>query len=975
MKHDSFAARIAAAYFVVAMVWILFSDELARGITSNTSLLTTFQSAEGGAFVVATAVMLYLFVSRKIHQLENARQMMADSADYNELLMVHAADGLVIVTTDSVILSVNQSLTELTGYNADELVGASTSLFIIDESTEEKAQRYQKIIQNRGKVVEIERCVRRKDGTTLMTEWRSKLLPNGLIQGMVRDISGRVNDEAALRRNAERLQLLSEITGAFTEASDDYVGLAETIVHRVAETIGDSCLLCIPNETGDRIAPIASYSIEPAQDAAIHEIADRTWFTPGKGPAGQVYSSGKALLVVEKFDELIKTILPDWGPFFQAIPPRSILYVPMRARGTRLGVLILLHTNPQRASYTEDDLNLAQDIADRAALAISNAQLLQVAQRELAVRVAAEAAAQQNATRLQMLSEATSAFAEASGDIDRLMDTITHRLVDVIGDMCRIWTTVEDESEVRLRAIYDIDPANNVLFDEYGKNYSFGPGESLVGTVFGTGQQLLISQVNPDEVRARLSAPWRPVFDQLKLRSMIYVPLRARGRAVGVLSLSRHRTDKPLYTEDDLHLVQDLADRAGLAISNAQLLQSAQHELAERIEAERALELSEGRFRVVADTFPTFVWTLDSNAGLSYINKAWTTYTGLPVESAFGSGWGDAMHPDDRADLVDTVAGFAKTRSPFSVDFRLRRQDGQYRWMLSTGTPRFTETGEFTGFVGSSVDLTERREAEEAMQALNDDLERRVIERTAELTAANEQLRELDEMRSKFVAHVTHDLRNPVASLSMRLYIMSRSPERYAEHVEVLTEQVERLKHLIDSVLDLSRIDLGRSTVQFEPVDFNMIVESEVLALRAHAQDAGIQLLSHLNHNGVHLWAVPNQLAQVVSNLVGNAIHYTPSGAVEVTTNYDEDAQMVVLRVHDTGLGIAAEDIPHLFERFYRGRTVTENDLPGSGLGLSIVKEVVDIHQGRIDVESEIGKGTTFSVWLPVAPLTVNLNS
>ncbi len=779
MRQDPFAARIAAAYFSLALVWILFSDSAVGAISSDPAILTTFQSAKGAAFVIATTAGLYLLVSRKLRQLETARQTLARSADDNDLLMNYAADGLVIANTSSIIVRVNQSIVELTGYSAEELIGSDSSLFIVDEDPAIKAQRYQQMIENRGQVIEIQRRVRRKDGRFLMTEWRSKLLPNGLIQGMVRDITERVDAEAALHRHAARLQLLTEITGAFTEASDDYVGLAQTVVRRAAETIGDGCLLCLANEAGDRVMPIVSYSIDPQQDAAIREVAGRTYVTPGKGPAGQVYSTGRALLVADKFDQFMSTVHPEWVLFFQAFPPQSMLYIPMRARGSRIGVLILLHSNPQRAVYTEDDLNLAQDMADRAAL----------------------------------------------------------------------------------------------------------------------------------------------------------------------------------------------------AISNAQLLQSVQHELAERIDAERALEQSEGRFRIVADTFPMFIWMLDERGGLSYINKAWTTYTGLPVEAAQGVGWGAAMHPDDRAEMAGQVAEFARDREPFSIDFQLRRHDGEYRWMLSTGMPRFTSAGEFAGFVGSSIDLTERREAETAMQALNDDLERRVAERTAELTTANEQLRELDEMRSKFVAHVTHDLRNPVASLSMRLYIMARSPERYAEHVEVLTEQVDRLKHLINSVLDLSRIDLGRSSVQFEPIHFNTLVEGEVLALTTHAEDVGLKLVCQLNPTETTVWGVPNQIAQVVANLVGNAIHYTPSGLVEVTTAFDEAEQMSVLRVRDTGLGIASEDLPHLFERFYRGRTVTEQDLPGSGLGLSIVKEVVDIHHGHLEVESEVGKGTTFLVWLPVAPVTVQLNS
>ena len=244
------------------------------------------------------------------------------------------------------------------------------------------------------------------------------------------------------------------------------------------------------------------------------------------------------------------------------------------------------------------------------------------------------------------------------------------------------------------------------------------------------------------------------------------------------------------------------------------------------------------------------------------------------------------------------------------------------------------------------------------------DLEHRVAERTRELAEANQSLTELDRLKSKFVSDVSHELRTPVTNLKLYVELLERGkPEKRGYYMTTLKQQANRLVQLVEDILNLSRLELGAGKVQFAPVDLNALVEQVVNAHRPSADSAGLSLTFVPGPDLRPVRGERNQLAQVVTNLVANAINYTPVGDVRVST-YPWDEQ-VCLEVHDTGRGIDPEDVPHLFERFYRGKHADRASVPGSGLGLAIVKEIVDLHTGRIEVESRVGEGSTFRVRLP----------
>lgn len=248
------------------------------------------------------------------------------------------------------------------------------------------------------------------------------------------------------------------------------------------------------------------------------------------------------------------------------------------------------------------------------------------------------------------------------------------------------------------------------------------------------------------------------------------------------------------------------------------------------------------------------------------------------------------------------------------------------------------------------------------------ELEQRVSERTRELAEANQQLRELDRLKSKFVSNVSHELRTPISNLKLYMSLLQRGkPEKRAHYEAMLQNSVERLGQLVEDILNLSRLEIAHyQPRELEPTDLNAVINQIVNMHQPEAESAGLRLVFNPEPNLPLISGDYNQLSQLVTNLLVNSLRYTPKGTVNITTAAPNGREKVLLAIKDTGIGILPEDLPHVFERFYRGNHRQPTEIPGTGLGLAIVKEIVDIHQGEINVESQVDVGTCFTVSLPV---------
>jgi PAS domain S-box-containing protein len=364
-----------------------------------------------------------------------------------------------------------------------------------------------------------------------------------------------------------------------------------------------------------------------------------------------------------------------------------------------------------------------------------------------------------------------------------------------------------------------------------------------------------------------------------------------------------------------------------------------------RHEAEQQVREIETRFQNMADVAPVLLWMADTTSLCTFFNQTWLDFTGNTLEQEWGVGWAEGVHFEDFQRCVDTYMAAFASRRVFAMEYRLRRADGEYRWVIDRGTPRYSPSGQFAGYIGSCVDITDRKELET-------------------------QLLRAVRVRDEFLSIVSHELRTPVTVLRLQVDSMGRSLERRAmEHLtsgrlaetnaEALA-QVGRLTTLIERLLDISRFGEGRLVLDRQEIDLVAMVRAAIETMQPSADLAGCELTLTAPPTLWGNWD-PVRLEQVLTNLLANAMKFGAQRPIGVTLSEDDTFARLV--VEDHGIGIEPQHRKRIFERFERG--VSALNFGGLGLGLWVAKQIVDAHQGTIQVDSAPGEGAKFVVALP----------
>ncbi|MCA1733862.1 MAG: PAS domain S-box protein, partial [Acidobacteria bacterium] len=298
-------------------------------------------------------------------------------------------------------------------------------------------------------------------------------------------------------------------------------------------------------------------------------------------------------------------------------------------------------------------------------------------------------------------------------------------------------------------------------------------------------------------------------------------------------------------------------------------------------------------------------------------------------------------------------------RAPFEMEFRLRRYDGMYRWIVSRGTPRFGGDREFDGYIGSCIDITERKEAEYERERV-----------TAHLAEAAQVLAASNRSKDEFLATLSHELRTPLTAVLGWTHLLREGhlDETAREAaLETIEGGARSQIRLVDDILDVSRIITGKLSVARDPVDLVTSVETAVSSLRPWAAERRVELDLRVPSHAIVVEGDDERLRQIVSNLVTNAIKFSPAEA-SVRIELEADGGEAVLSVTDRGVGISPEFLPNVFDRFSQAEAGPTRSHGGLGLGLAIVRHLVELHGGRVSVHSDgLGKGARFEVRCPVA--------
>lgn len=385
-------------------------------------------------------------------------------------------------------------------------------------------------------------------------------------------------------------------------------------------------------------------------------------------------------------------------------------------------------------------------------------------------------------------------------------------------------------------------------------------------------------------------------------------------------------------------------------------------------------QLTAIEYRLLVEHSPVMIWRADRDKKCDYFNPVWLEFTGRTVAQELGDGWAEGVHPDDLAGCFKIYVSNFDLRLPFEMEYRLRRYDGVYRWIFDRGVPYTDDRGEFLGYIGSCVDVTERREAEQRsrdlaaeraahaeaekknaeLQEMNERLAHAVADAERARAATDDAYRELDQ----FAYIASHDLKAPLRGIgNLAQWIQDDTGDKLtpesAEHLRLMQGRVHRMEALVDGILAYSRA--GRRLNASEMVDTGALIQEVIQLL---APPAGTTIAVQGTFPTLEAERVP--LQQVFLNLIGNAVKY--AGAVRsdvgIQVTCRDAGDSFEFAVSDNGPGIA----PQYHERIWGVfQTLEARDtVEGTGIGLSVVKKIVESRGGSVSVESGPGQGATF---------------
>ncbi|HEY9285107.1 MAG TPA: PAS domain-containing sensor histidine kinase, partial [Pyrinomonadaceae bacterium] len=361
--------------------------------------------------------------------------------------------------------------------------------------------------------------------------------------------------------------------------------------------------------------------------------------------------------------------------------------------------------------------------------------------------------------------------------------------------------------------------------------------------------------------------------------------------------------------------------------------------------ARSSAEESERHYRFLAEAIPQQIWTATPDGALDYLNRQVIEYYALDADRLLGWGWQQVVHPDDLPEALERWARALSTGETYDVEFRLRRaSDGEYRWHLGRALPMRDARGRIVRWFGTNTDIDDQKRLYRIAQEAN-------------------------RAKDEFLATLSHELRTPLTSIMgwaemLSLGILDEAARRHA--VEVIEKSARAQAQLIADLLDVSRISAGRLRLDVQPIDLRSVIEAAADVVRPAADARSIRLDLKFDPKVGRVSGDPDRLQQVVWNLLSNAVKFTPEGG-RVSVRTAAAGNQAEVTVTDTGPGIRPEFLPHVFDRFRQAENHMTRAHGGLGIGLSIVRHLVELHGGTVRAESEgEGSGATFRVRLPL---------
>jgi PAS domain S-box-containing protein len=359
------------------------------------------------------------------------------------------------------------------------------------------------------------------------------------------------------------------------------------------------------------------------------------------------------------------------------------------------------------------------------------------------------------------------------------------------------------------------------------------------------------------------------------------------------------------------------------------------------------------RYRSLADAVPNMIWKSKVDGTLDYFNKVWTEYTGLTQEQSVGSGWQDAIHPEDLRYFLKAWIESMNYGSPFQTESRVRRHDGAMRWHWIRAIPEINSTDTVTAWIGTCTDIHDRKLSEQ-----------KLIDAERQAVAANEA-------KTHFLANMSHEIRTPLSAILGFAELMLNTDlnqEERVSSINTICRSGQQLLKIIDEILDISKVEAGHLQVERIDVNVSNLLKDlrSLLSVRAQAKEISLDI--HLKSDvPEHIFSDPTRLRQILTNMISNAIKFTERGKVMVEVNWVEGSAgsppKLQFHVSDTGVGIQMAHAEKLFQPFVQMDSSTTRKFGGTGLGLALSRKLAQALGGNVCLEqSQEGQGSTFLV-------------
>ena len=726
-------------------------------------------------------------------------------------------------------------------------------------------------------------------------------------------------------RTAERFSILNQASSLIGASLDP-----EEIYAAIHKSVG-------------RLMPVESFVIsllnEEKQEVEGVYLTDKDIRMPnmrvplGEGLSSRVIMSGQPLNLVDskQADEMGAVTIGERGT------PASILAVPLMLGSKAVGMLST--QSYQNNAYTDEDLQLLSTLANQAVVAIQNGRLFAETQRlaqELERRVIERTAQlkreQQNTeTLLRILTEVSSSL-----DLDRALNRTLSLLNEAIGaEQGTIMLLHPDDDLLHYRAGYGYlsDQA-----DQGRRGFTLKVGEGLAGWAVQNREAALIDDL-------RLDPRWvQTASTSREHRSAIVAPLMVAEDVIGVLMVFCR--EEQYFTPEALSLVKAIGSQVAVAINNAHLYELIRDQ-AERLGSMLRKEQEEAsRSQAILEAVADGVLVTGSDNRITFLNSSIQKILDINIDRVinqplenFGGLFGKAA-----SSWMETIRDWSQSPSSYQSGdtYAEQLELGDGRIALIHLAPVILQN-DFLGTVSIFRDITHEVE--------------------------------VDRLKSEFVATVSHELRTPMTAIKgyVEVLLMGAAGavnENQSHFLNIVKNNIDRLNILVNDLLDISRIEAGRVILTPQPLDLREIAEDVIGDVLRRSQEEGKPMAVSLDAPKTlpHVMGDAERIRQVIDNLVDNAYHYTPENGTIKVNIHALDGTEVQVDVEDDGVGVAPADQERVFERFYRGEHPLVLATPGTGLGLPIVRQLVEMHNGRIWMKSEglPGKGSVFSFTLPI---------